>query len=86
MTTIVPPALCEPDSPLPHFIIGQDRDGRWLARDETGHIGGIFRDRCAAERFAAFESGHCPGGVRFAPLGIRLDLTGPLPRFLKRAA
>lgn len=70
--------------PLPDFIVGQDCNGRWLARDERGRIGGVFRDRHAAERFAAFESGHRKGAVRMAPLGLRLDLTGPLPRPLAR--
>lgn len=74
------PNLC----PLPSFIIGQDSQGRWLVRDLDGQIGGVFRNRQAAERFAAFESGHRPGAVRFAPQGLRLDLTGPLPRGLSR--
>lgn len=69
--------------PLPRFIVGQDAGGRWLARDEAGTIGGVFRDRRAAERFAAFESGHRPEGLRHAPAGVRLELTGPLPRFLR---
>lgn len=70
--------------PLPDFIIGQDCHGRWLVRDAQGLIGGVFRDRHAAERFAAFESGHRQGAIRFAPQGVRLDLTGPLPRYLTR--
>lgn len=68
---------------LPSFIVGQDAWGRWLVRDEDGLIGGLFRDRLSAERFAAFESGHRPGAVRLAPLGWRLELTGPLPRGLR---
>lgn len=71
-----------PSFPLPSFIVGQDFSGRWLVRDEGGQIGGVFRDRHAAARFAAFESGHRAGAVRFAPLGIRIELTGPLPRGL----
>lgn len=72
--------------PLPRFIVGQDCNGRWLVRDEDGLIGGVFRDRHAAERFAAFESGHRQGAIRFAPQGVRLDLTGPLPRHLTARA
>jgi len=84
--TIIRPACA--DDPhrciLPDFIVGQDRSGRWIVRDEQGLIGGVFRDREAAERFAAFESGHRAGAVRHVPQGVRIELTGPLPRALAR--
>lgn len=70
------------DTMLPSFIVGQDTSGRWLVRDLAGLIGGVFRDRLAAERFASFESGHRKGGVRHAPMGVRLELTGPLPSYV----
>ena len=70
------------ENALPRFIVGQDASGRWLVRDVDGRVGGVFRDRHAAERFAGFESGHRQGHVRHAPMGVRLELTGPLPRFL----
>ncbi|MFG1343703.1 RAG2 PHD domain containing protein [Xanthobacter autotrophicus DSM 431] len=84
MATSLKPRLRADTCPLPDLIVGQDVSGRWLVRDAGGQIGGVFRDRQAAERFAAFESGHRQGAVRLAPLGVRIALTGPLPRALAR--
>lgn len=45
------------------FVVGQDRDGRWIARSPNGGCGGYFVNRAAALRFAAFESAHRAGAV-----------------------
>ena len=38
------------------FDIFRDAQGRWCARRRDGLVGGIFRDRAEAERFARMES------------------------------
>jgi hypothetical protein len=38
------------------FDIGRDGDGLWRVEDREGLIGGIFRTRKAAFRFAMFEA------------------------------
>lgn len=63
-----------PTLPVPSFIIGRDPEGRWVALEEHGLAGGLFRDRDAAAEYASFETGHRPGAVRFAtePVSLRL--------------
>ena len=56
------------------FVVGRDRDGRWIARDELGLTGGVFADKAAAIHFAAQESDHRAGCVRLAPDDARLSL------------
>jgi hypothetical protein len=38
-----------------HFEIAQDRRGYWIARDVGGLIGGVFRTKKDAIRFALLE-------------------------------
>jgi hypothetical protein len=38
------------------FEIFRDAQGNWWARRRDGLVGGIFRDRAEAERFARLES------------------------------
>jgi hypothetical protein len=40
-----------------HFDIRHNRRGLWTARDRNGLVGGTFRTRGAAVRFALFETG-----------------------------
>jgi hypothetical protein len=49
------------------FLVGRDFDGRWVARDEQGHTGGVFVDRAAAIHFALAESNRRPGAIRLVP-------------------
>ena len=60
----------------PRFLIGRDRDGFWIVRDESGLIGGLFVTEAAARHFAEFESDHRPGAV-IAARGL-LSLSGPV--------
>jgi hypothetical protein len=61
--------------PTPHrFVVGRDFEGRWIARDEQGLTGGVFADRSAAVHFAAAESNHQAGAIRFVPACVRLSL------------
>lgn len=59
---------------LHRFVVGRDGEGHWIARDEEGVTGGVFADRHSAVRFAAMESGHRAGAIRFAPPTMRLSL------------
>ncbi|WP_162375434.1 RAG2 PHD domain containing protein [Ancylobacter sp. TS-1] len=47
-----------------HFLVGQDRQGHWLAVERHGLAGGIFATREAALRYARDESQRRPGTVR----------------------
>lgn len=63
----------------PHFVVGTDADGHWIARDRAGLIGGIFVSREAAMNFAEFEADHDANAVEVLPQTIRLTLAGALP-------
>jgi len=39
------------------FVVSQNPRGQWVAREGTGLIGGVFRSRRDAVRFALFETG-----------------------------
>jgi len=39
------------------FVVSQNSRGHWVAREGTGLIGGVFRSRRDAVRFALFETG-----------------------------
>ncbi|GJD98233.1 hypothetical protein [Methylobacterium isbiliense] len=56
----------------PRFVVGQDRDGRWLAVEIHGLGGGIFRSRADALHYAAAETGRRPDAVRLATEPVAL--------------
>lgn len=70
------PSLHNSPDALHRFVVGRDGEGHWIARDEQGLTGGVFADRNAAVRFAAMESDHRAGAIRFAPPSVRLSLFG----------
>jgi hypothetical protein len=39
------------------WLIGKDKAGRWIVRDQAGLNGGIFSDRIAALHFVLMENG-----------------------------
>lgn len=49
------------------FAVGHDRNGRWVICDTQGIVGGIFKDRASAVKFALEESDHQPGQVFCVP-------------------
>ena len=63
----------------PHFVVGTDAEGHWIARDRAGLIGGIFISREAAIDFAEFEVEHDPTAVEVLPQTVHLTLAGALP-------
>lgn len=74
------------------FAVGHDRQGRWVVCDTQGIVGGVFRDRASAIKFAMDESGRQPGQVFCVPdtqiLGISAIFTPPAmsAKVLPRAA
>jgi hypothetical protein len=52
-----------PGSPLHHFEIVQNGRGYWVAKDNEGLTGGIFRTQKDALRFALFEGAGDSGRV-----------------------
>ena len=53
MPPLIPTAVREPHE----FDMARDRGGHGVARDRDGLIGGVFRRREDAIRFALFEAG-----------------------------
>lgn len=49
------------------FAVGRDRHGRWVVCDAQGMVGGVFRDRASAVKFAVDESEGYPGQVFCVP-------------------
>jgi len=50
-----------------HFEIAEDRRGYWVAEDHEGLVGGVFRTRKAALRFALFEAAGDSARIRVLP-------------------
>lgn len=59
----------------PHFQVGRDRDGFWIAVETHGRGGGYFCSFEAALHYARFNAGRDPGGVTLA--SQPLDLLPP---------
>jgi hypothetical protein len=57
-------------SPL---LVGKDRRGRWVVRNEAGTAGGLFVDRAAALHFAMLENGN-PRAVIMVPGTLDLGI------------
>lgn len=74
MTVSTSPAEPPPARVALSYVVGQDCRGRWVALESHGLGGGYFRDREAAIRYAAAESGCPTGAVRLSlePLAITL--------------
>jgi hypothetical protein len=49
-------AICIPTREPHEFEIARDKYGHWVARDRDGLVGGVFRRREDAIRFALFEA------------------------------
>jgi len=62
-TTKEPPTPCVDY----RFAVGHDRNGRWVVCDRQGVVGGVFKDRASAIKFALEESDREPGQVFCVP-------------------
>src|SRR5262245_42043052 len=78
-----PPSLSTSTTSL--FLVGRDRDGHWIARDQGGLRGGLFVDRAEAVKFAMFESGNRPQAVVTVPGVLELDMKAK-PRSARHSA
>ena len=58
------------------FLIGQDRDGHWLAVQGSGLRGGIFRDRASAVHYARDETECREGAILFVAEPLQLRQSG----------
>ncbi len=57
----------------PHFKIGRDREGQWIAVETHGRGGGYFRSRDDALHYARAEAGAGSVTVSARPLALRLS-------------
>ena len=67
-----PPSWFRP----PVFMVGQNRRGNWVVRDQKGVCGGLFVTRDAALRFVRAENGYRPQAVVVVSGNLELDMTG----------
>ena len=75
MRHVVEPPSPKPDSRIPIFMIGKDRQGHWVVQDRQGFCGGLFVNRAEALRFAMFENGNRPQAVIMVPGIFELDIS-----------
>lgn len=59
----VPLGACTRSPSQNRFLIGQNRSGHWIARDENGLRGGVFSSRRDALHYALQETGGEAGGI-----------------------
>lgn len=76
--SLIPPAPALPDidGGTSCFVIGQDRQGCWVAAEIHGRAGGLFRSRQDALHYAVDATAHRPDAVRIAADGVELHLGG----------
>ena len=55
-----------------HFVIGQDKEGHWLALETHRLGGGLFTSRQSAVHFVELETGHRSGAYEFASAPLSL--------------
>ena len=56
---------------LHHFEVSENGRGHWVAKDEEGLIGGVFRTQKDALRFALFEAAGDSTCVKVIPSSRR---------------
>jgi hypothetical protein len=54
-------------------LIGRNKRGHWVAREQTGRYGGLFVNRAQAFKYALFENGHRPEMIIELARDIELD-------------
>jgi hypothetical protein len=57
------------------FLVGKDRHGNWVVRDESGLCGGLFVGRAEALKFAMSENGNRPQAVVMVAGVLELDMS-----------
>ncbi|WP_347339127.1 hypothetical protein [Bradyrhizobium paxllaeri] len=72
------PPLCSPV--VSTVLIGKNRQGKWVAREQNGIFGGLFVNRTEALKYALFENGHHPEMIIEASHEIELDISASSPQ------
>ncbi len=68
------------EPPLSGFalvLIGQNSRGQWVAQEQRGLFGGVFKNRLSALRYALFENGHHPEAIVETASLLELDMSAP---------
>ena len=60
----------------PVFMVGQNRRGNWVVRDQKGVCGGLFVSREAAHRFVRAENGYRSQAVVMVSGNLELEISG----------
>ena len=58
------------------FVIGQDRRGNWVVRDQSGLRGGLFVGRAEALRYVRDEAGNHPRAIVMVNGAFEFDTSG----------
>lgn len=74
MKLVEPPSCSSALSAI--VIIGRNRRGNWVAREQNGLFGGLFVNRAQAFKYALFENGHHPEAIVELSREVELDLSG----------
>ncbi len=61
----------------PSILVGKDREGHWVVKDQAGLHGGIFVDRAQALKYAMREIADRVQAVIMVPGILELDWGGP---------
>lgn len=72
MSSFAPRAALTPN----HFEIAENGRGYWVAQDQEGLVGGVFRTQKDALRFALFEAAGNSACVRVLPVDEALVGSG----------
>ncbi len=66
-----------PSSGSTLVLIGQNNRGQWVAQEQRGLFGGLFKNRLDALRYALFENGHRPEAIVEMAGLVELDMSAP---------
>nr|WP_156436173.1 hypothetical protein [Bradyrhizobium pachyrhizi] len=55
-------------------LVGRDRAGNWVVREQRGAFGGLFISRAQAMRYALLKNGRHPESVIEVARTIELDI------------
>jgi hypothetical protein len=66
-----------PSSGCALVLIGQNSRGQWVAQEQSGLFGGLFKHRIDALRYALFENGHHPEAIVETADLVELDMSAP---------
>ncbi|UGV25639.1 hypothetical protein E0H22_08035 [Rhodopseudomonas boonkerdii] len=68
------------EPPLPEFflvVIGQNSRGQWVAQEQRGLFGGLFKNRIHALRYAMFETGNDAKAIVETADLVELNMSAP---------